>query len=720
MSPVIQADSSTIADIRQRWQGRKHVGHSKPTCRAYIRTGRMERRFRNVGADEVYAVVPGIAGARIWQGKWVAKDDFMPLPNIKEVAIDQNFDENGVAQATITIDNIGMTPVTGVSGLYHMMQRGYYAPFRGFKPPNRPQVGEENEWFDKLHDKSSQIIVLMGYGESVVPVFLGLINDVNLTSRPDQAVLTCRDMAQYLTDQPVFIRAKVPNVPDPITFADRGDSENTEQVGHGAKASSHDKQHPPRFVLDSKKKTEWQSQGNDTPDAVEWVEVDLPGGRYENILLNSRYQAQEFYIAIFARDKGAPGGGGARRRFDEPMPEGWIDEGRGTIPGTDIPYIKHIERGKMKNTSYSFPLYGYVLGDNSKLRVFVTNLDHGYHGRKKTKDYRAGIQELHAIRRRTKKQAKREKWILVDDLSDVVKTVFQWAGINDWEVESTGVKLKDKAVFNRGNFLMDIINNAAEQVGYVFAMQPPDSFDEDNLGPEHNLSTGVGIFRQSQAMLKRPRGYVELVHEDQVLKGIDVKLSDEPLAQNIRVRGKEASKKKGGRVAGGDHTRRWTYVYVPPWARDSHTKAIGGRDFGNSNQWRNANVKKYVVHHDQRLRSLDECKIAALFIAFREALESAQVQIEAPCMPTIYLDHQTGLYDTGTGLSTRFYVAQRGLRWTGGENGAFLMSLGGSLLDFPDIVTVRRELVKALDDEGYNPGLSGYDRHTHGHIYRNN
>lgn len=721
MSPVVQADAATVRTIRRRWKSGKHVGTAKPVCRAYVRTGRMQRAYRHVSASEVFAVVPGVSGGRIWQGKWVAKNAYVPLPNLKEVQIDQTFDENGVAQATITIDNIGMVEKSGVEGLYHMMERGYYAPFRGFHPPNRPKVGVANEWFDVLHDKSTQIIVLAGYGDAVRPVFLGLVNDVEPTSRPDQIVLRCRDMAQFLTDQQVFINAKARHVPDPISFADRHHAENTESVGHGADASSHDPQHPPRYALDGRLKTEWLSQGHPHRDAFEWIEISVPSGRYDNISVHPRFTGMEMYVAVYARDHGAPGGHGAQRRFTEPLPHDWIDEGRGTVPGTNVPYVKHVPRVKEKRTSINFPEFGYLLGDNSRVRLYFTHLDYGLHTNRHQRDYRAGVTEFKAIRRRTKKEAKREKWILVDDLADVAKTVFQWCGINDWEVESTGVRLKDKAVFNRSNFLIDIINNAAEQVGYVFYMKPPDEFDEDDLGPDNetNLSTGVGVFRQNQAMRRRPLDPIELVHEDTVLKGIDAKFTDEPLAYNIRVRGKEVSRRKGGVTLGGDQTHRYMYVYRPPWSRDTRVKGIGGRDFGNSNQWRNANLKRYVVHHDERFRSVEDCKIAALFIAFREALESAQVQIEAPCMPNIFLDNQTAIYDTGTGLSTRFWVALRSLRFTGGEEGAFVMSLGGSLLDAPDTITVRDELVKALNDNNYFPGLSDTAREHFGHEYRN-
>jgi hypothetical protein len=720
---VIHADDETIGTIRQRWNSQHHVGDKKPVMRAYVRTGILRRNFRATNADNIFAVIPGVQGRRIWQGLWDARDSWSELPNVKLAEIEQNFDENGVAQATITIDNIAMVEQgSGVANIYHLIERGYYAPFRGYKPPRRPKVGTKNEWFDKLASKSTQIILLAGYGDAVIPIFLGLINDVDMTSRPDSIVLTCRDHGQFLTDQRCFINAKVRHVPDPITFADRRHADNTELLGHGARSSAHANGHPSRFVLDDKNKTWWESPSNNHSDDIEWIEIAVPAGRYENIRVDPKFDGQEAYIAIHAQDNGAPGGKGARRRFDERLPEGWVDEGRGHIPGTGVPYVKHIKRLKNKDTIHSFPDWGYILGNNSKIRLYVTNLDYAHHGTKH-KNYRAGISELQAYRRRTSKEAKREKWILVDDLSDIIKTIFQWCGINDWEVESTGVRLKDKAVFNRSDFLIDIVNKAAEQVGYVFYMKPPDVFDEGNLDADHNLSTGIGVFRQQQSMKQHPLDRIELVHEDRVLRGIDAKLSDEPLSSVIRVRGKEISKKRGGRRLGGDHSRRWMYVYRPPWARDSKTKAIHGQDsqIADDELLRNAGLKKYRVWHDNRLRSLNQCKIAALFIAFREALESAQVRVEAPCMPSIFLDHQAALFDTGTGLSTRFWVVDRSLSFQSGEEGHFTMTLAGSLIDFPDIAAVRQELTRALRDHNYDPGLRIGERTGRvGRIYRNN
>jgi hypothetical protein len=736
--------TETYRSVLSRWRSGDHVGEAKPTMRAYCRTVKLVRQFRRVSASNQHSIMPGlpkgVGSNRIWQGKWVPKTAWVPLPNVLSFRGEQDFDANGVQTAEIVIDNVGVIEheSVGVAGIYHTLERGYYSPWRGYDPQGkRPAVGEQNEWYDILSDKSTEIIVLGGYGDAVVPLFQGLINDVDLTSRPDRITLTCRDGGQTLTDQHVFLNAKARHVPDPITFADRKAADRTEKVGQAAEASNQAGGHSPRFVLDNRNSTEWKSRDYDTPDPSNppWIQIGLPNGRYDSFVMKPRYEGVTCYVAIKARDRNAPGDGGARKWiYNNHYSDGeWIDEGNGNIPGTNIPWVKKIKRLKAKEATYDLPDYGYVLGDDSKLRLYFTDLDRGKASESRGRAYRAGVIYLRGVKRKMRHEAKRNDWILVDDLSDVVKTVFQWAGLNDWEVETTGVRLRDNAVFNRGNFLIDIINAAAEQVGYVFYMKPPETFNESEAALESladDASMGIAVFRQNQAMRRQSETLdpVEVVEESTVLQGIQARLTDEPLAYNIRVRGKEAKPKRGGRPLGGDRTYRYMYVYRPPWSRgqrgsfsyyenrDPHRE----QSPASEDNFRNANIKKYVVHHDEKLRSVDECKIAALFIAFREALEAAQATLEIPALPTVHLDHQIAVYDTGTGLSTRIWVGVRQIEFQAGPQAHFKMGLGGSLIDLPDIQIIRRELVRALRNENFNPGLSTWQlEEPRRHTYRN-
>lgn len=717
------------------WRSGKHVGANKPVMRAYCRVVKLQRRYRTVPESDIFATIPGGPGdvgpRQVWKGMWKPKTEWRELPNVLQFHSEQDFDSNGVTTATIQIDNVGMGQRSGVAGIYHVIERGYFAPFRGFKPNGRPAVETENRWFDFLNDKSCQIMVVAGYGDVVFPVFDGLVNDMDISSRPDTIQLTCRDAGQVLTDQHVFSNAKARGVSDPITFADRRRADKIEEVAVGAEASSTLPGWGASNVLDDDDSSEWRSAdfNHEKPHDMPWLQVSLSNGRYESFALTPAFDGMECYVAVQARDAQAPGGQGARNHLThERYGDGnWIDEGKGNIPGTSIPYVSHISSLKANNRNHPFAAeQGYDLGDGSKIRLYFTHLDHGKAGQSSGRAYRAGVVRFKGVKRELTRDAISEEWILVDDLSDVVKTVFQWAGLNDWEVETTGVRLKSNATFNRGNYLIDIINAAAEQVGYVFYMKPRTKFSEDPDDLEEKDdedSLGTAVFRMNQAMRKQSEALdpVELVHEDKCLTGINARFTDEPLAYNIRVRGREAKKKNGGRQLDGDSTNRIMYVYRPPWASDRRTGTYfdGRKTKYRDNEYRNGNIKKYVVHHDPKLRTLEECKIAAMFIAYREALESAQGTIQMPGFPPLQLDHQIGVFDTGTGLSTRIWVAAKQVEFQAGEQGYFTMSVGGSLIDLPDITEVRDELKQALRNSGAMPGLSKWELQNHKNSYRN-
>lgn len=722
--------------MKAAWRSGKHVGANQPVMRAYCRVVKIQRKYRTVAESNIYATIPGGPGdvgpRQVWQGKWKPKTPWKALPNVLQFHSEQDFDSNGVATATLQIDNTQLGQRNGVAGIYHVIERGYMAPFRGFKPNGRPAVESKNEWFDYLNDKSCQIIVLAGYGDTVFPVFDGLVNDIDLSSRPDSIQLTCRDAGQVLTDQHVFSNAKARGVADPITFADRRRADNIKEVAVGAEASSTLPGWNPRHVLDDNNSTEWRSRdfNHEKPHDMPWLQISLSNGRYESFALHPAFDGMECYVAVQARDRQAPGGQGARNHLThEKYGDGeWIDEGKGNIPGTNIPWVAHMSKLKASDRNHPFAAaQGYDLGDGSKIRVYFTHLDHGRAGEGVGRAYRAGVIRFKGIKRELTKDAITEQWILVDDLSDVVKTVFQWCGLNDWEVETTGVRLKSNATFNRGNYLIDIINAAAEQVGYVFYMKPRTSFSEaegDLEDESDEDSLGTAVFRMNQAMRKQSEALdpVELVHEDKCLTGVTARFTDEPLAYNIRVRGRALKKKKGGRTLGADDTPRIMYVYRPPWASDRRTGTYyGGRPtrWRTDNDFRNGNIKKYVVHHEPKLRTIEECKIAAMFIAYREALESAQATIQFPGFPPLQLDHQIGVFDTGTGLSTRIWIVAKQIEFQGGEQAYFTMSVGGSLIDLPDITLIRDELKQALRNSNAMPGLSKWEIRNHHNSYRN-
>lgn len=673
------AGLAEVDTLRSRWNTMKHIGPAKPDLTVMIRKARMRRRFQTVDWDDVHCFIPKTGPSNnIYYGYLEVHSDFEELPNVQEVTIDHDFAANGIATATIEIDNIYYKEQTGVAGLYHVIERGWFSPFRGHQPPSLPKTHEsQNEWYEDLREKSTQIVILAGYGDAKVPIFTGLISSTNIRVRPDKIIVTCRDMGQVLTDQRCFAWAKHPKVLDPITFYDRLAADNVTKEGAGARASSQDAGNAPRLALDGNNDSHWLSHRRDGPNAQEWISIKVPGGRYQSVQIDPAFAGMECFVSIYKHND-----------------QHWIQRGLGTT-NDGIPYVKHIQKVKKGRNGYGLG-EDFHVGDNSTFRFTFRNLAH--HKGSGGPGYYAGVTEVRAAKRILSKEAKQNKWILVNDAADVVKVILQWVGLHDWEVETTGVRLKDKLVFNRQTTFMEVIQRIAELTNYVFYIRPPDNFDEDSPDDNVQNTMGVAVFRSNQAMPDNPIERVEGVRDDKLLTGIEASLSDEPLAQHMRCRGKELPKKKGGRTLGADRTHRYMAGYLPPWSRAS---SIG-----------NGGIKKVVVHYDQMLDSYQDCVIACMFIAFRQALESAKAQIQAPALPIIHLDHQVSIFDRGSGLSTRLWVAQKAMTIRTGENAHFTMTLGGSLIDFPDIVAIRQELKQALANAGYNPaplnsGLGG-------------
>lgn len=686
-----------IALQRHRWLGMKHVGEAKPELRVFVRSGHLERHYKPKPENEVFCFVPGLKGPNfVYYGQWVPDTAYVEVPNVKEAKGDHNYQENGVEKLTLSFDNIGMIEQTGNMGaLFHMLERGYYSPQRGQRPiGGGVAAGTKNEWFDTWKDKSTQIAVVAGYGEAVFPLFVGLIDTVQLTSRPDVIEVTARNMGQFLTDQHTFMDAKNIWINDPITFCDRQQADNLQNAVTNATAKSELAGHPARFACDEDEDTGWLSKGYGNPGSQDWIEFPLPAGRYEDFDL-AALAGQECLVSVFAKN---PKGEQARGTDGKVYGEGWINTGLGKVNNTTIPYVQRLATVKERKSRYGIKAGGggFIVGDNSRVRLWFTNLAkvksdnaHGF-------TYRAGVREAAIFNRSRIAAAKTEHWILVDDVSDIVKVVLQWVGLTEWEIESVGVRLKDKIVFDRQTFLIDIIKRIAEMTSYIFYVKPPEEFDVDDLSPGNavNKSMGIAVFRQNSAMKQRPLDRVEAVQDTNLLTAVQASFDPNALAQSIRVRGKAVGARRvqdrNLHPLGADPTLRYQYSYRPVWAR-------GGSEGG-------ANLRRHELHYDNLIASEYECKVACLFIAFRMALESAKAQIELPLWPLIHLDHQVLMFDTGTGLSTRLWIAQKSWTFVSGENAQFKMTLGGSLLDTNDVSETRKELERLLNNHGFMPG----------------
>ncbi len=703
---------STLAEQEQRWYSGNHVGAATPTLRAYVRRGHMERRYKTLPRSEVFAFIPGLLGPNaVWYGEWVPDEDYVEVPNLLSAKGDQDFEKKGVESLTMEIDNVVLEEHTGLAGIFHSIERGYMAPLRGDAGFNNLRTGVANMWQNVWKDQATQIMVTAGYGDAHFPVFLGLLDDADLTSQPDRITVTARNMGKFLTDQHTFMDAKHLFVKDPITFCDREHADELTDVGQGAEAKSHDGSHPARFVLDGDDGTTWLSQGHDGPDELEWIEVQVPPSRIEDFQLLPAFGEMEMYISVFATNTDVQGGGPARRTSGQSLGEGWVSEGLGNVPGTSIPFTRKIGTIKEKSVRYGIRDGGggYVIGDSSRIRLWFRNLKRIPAQRRFV--YQAGIKTWEVYDRDRKEAAIKNHWILVDDVSDIVKVVLQWVGMKDWEVESVGARLKRPISFDRQTFLIDIIEHIAKLTSYIFYVKPPESFDAGNLSKSNpaNKALGVAIFRQNNAMKQTPLDRRYLVRDTDLLNGIQPQFSGEPLAQSVRARGrriKERNPSVGPAFtvrSGGASMERYFYNYRPVWARNNASRAAG--------------LRKHAVHYDDQITSNYEAKVACLFIAFREALESAKAQIQLPFFPPIALDHQIGVFDVPTATSTRIWIASRQWEFRSGEDREFSMTLSGSMIDIDHVRETREELQRVLNDRGFSPAPIARGPWTEPHFF---
>jgi hypothetical protein len=687
---------------RARWLTGRYVGSNKPAFRVLVRRGRLQRHYQNLPRHEVHAFIPGLKGPNaVWFARWVPTDSWVEIPNVLEVSGDGDFDQNGVESCSISVDNVVLSPESGVGGLFHSIKRGFMSPLRGASGPGG-KIDQPNEWFERFNEKATQVAVLAGYGEATICVHLGLLDDADFTSLPDEIRLTVRSMGQVLTDQRAFMDAKHLWVRDPITFQDRLAADELEDVATTARAKTRSANHPARLAVDENDETAWISDRHDHPTELEWIEFPIPKGRYVNFGIFPAYPNMEAFVSVYATDESVPGGGLARATNGTEYGEGWINNGSGHIPGGTIPITAHIPTLKNKMARYDLQAgsVGLLLGDDSRVRIWFRNLFKAADSTQR--GYRAGVREAKIFRRERESEAITKHWILVDDVADVVKVVLQWAGFTEWEVENTGVRLLDKVgdklVFDRQTFLIDIIKRVAELVGYVFYIKPPENFDVNDLSPNANRSMGIPVFRQSSAAKEQgavANSYqvpVESVRDSNLITGVDVKFSRTDMPDSIRVRGKVVSSKKAKQAAGAhalgeDRTLRWQYSYRPVWAR-------GGSS---------ANIRRPVIKHEAQYVNRYQCKVACLMIALRYALTNVQATVEVPFWPYLQLDDHLLVYEGSTGLSTRMWVAMRNWRIRGGADPEFTMSLGGSVLDTPDVVQTRRELQQLLSDRGFSP-----------------
>jgi hypothetical protein len=678
------ADPSVV--LGERWWGQSSETLNqppRPTCTVKLRGGRFNRRYAAWTGDRPDAIIAGGNNANPWQAFWEPAGDYVEMPGVLRVMRDQAFENNGLTVLTLDMENIGY-PEQGVgSNAFHMIERGWYAPYRGYNPPDRPGWDPtlQNDWYLKLA-KNAQITVWEGYDGEEAKCFTGLIDDIDLTSHPDRITITARDFGQVFTDQRMFGNVKDPYLRDPVTFVDRRTAEKLRKVGYDAKAASQDisGQYPPHHVLDSNKSTYWRSRKYSSADATDWIQIRVPQGRYQTFYLWPRYAGMRAYFSLYAkpRSDGKPSTFGG-----SPVSEGWVG-GIGTVPGAEggVPYVK--ELGNLANQGHYHTLGegapAFECGAGSIIRVSFRDLAQvdaldNPPGEPVTAAHRAGVTRMVAIKRSLSSEALKKRWVLVDDVADAVKVIFRWAGFKEWDVESTGVRLKRPVVFNRGDFLVDAINKLAESTNYVVFMNDPTPADD---------SIGVPTFRQSRVITEDPARAA--IDDKNLLTGIRVKISDEPLSYSIRVRGRAAEEDEAGAgfLIGGGDIRRVKFTFYPPWSGHGGSDQLAG-------------ILKHVVHQDPKLTSTEDCQFACYYIALAEALKEVTGTAELPGFPAIELDSFIQVRDVGTGMWTRLWVAHRTSTYEAtGKKRSYKATASGTWVDTPNVIAMKGVIQQAL------------------------
>lgn len=673
------------------WWGQSSETLNKPvapTTTVKIRSGRFNRRYAAWDGDRLAAIIAGGNNAAPWQAFWEPAGAYVELPGVAQVTLDQDFDNNGLTIATIELENIGY-PEQGVGdNAFRMIERGYFAPYRGYNPADRPgwDPALQNEWYLRL-SKNAQVTVWQGYDGEEVPSFTGLIDDVDLTSMPDRITLSVRDFGQVLVDERMFGNVKDPYLRDPVTFVDRRTAERLRKVGYDAKSATEDVsgRYPPSHVLNSDQTSYWRSRKYADPAATDWIQIRLPQGRYQTFYLWPRYQGMRAYFSLYAKPRND---GKACTFAGEPVSEGWVGIGEGaigTVPGAEggVPYVKMVANLANQGHYHTFGVGSdapaFECGAGSIIRVSFRDLapvsgTDQPPGEAGGIAYRAGVTRMVGIRRSLSAEAVKKRWVLVDDVSDAVKVILRWAGFKEWDIESAGVRLKRPVVFNRGDFLSDCIKRLAESTNYVFFMNDPTAADD---------SIGVPTFRQSRVITEDAP--VAAVDDTNLLTGIRVKISDEPLAYSIRVRGRAADDDDAGAgfLIGGGDVKRVKFTFYPPWSGHGGSDDLAG-------------ILKHVVHQDSKLTSAEDCEFACYYIALAEALKSVTGTIEIPGFPAVELDSFVQVRDTGTGMWTRLWVAHRTTTWVGGEKASYTETASGTWVDTPNVISMKEVIQKAL------------------------
>jgi hypothetical protein len=701
------------SDFQERWESGLQIAGSgesagalaarsaarseaRPGTRVEIRTGRYWRRNARWLGPPMDVQISGVDGVHPWQAFWTPHTpakDYRPIPNVRQVNLEQSNDQNGLTTATITIDNIFYKPEAGG---HHSIKRGYMAPLRGYTGPGQAAITDEqgeilakNEWFGLL-SRGAQITVHQSYGDAEIKTFTGIIEDADTTSRPDVITVTARDFGKMLTDSRVFGWNKEPHLKDPVRFVDEDYADDITTVGYDPDASSQleasdteiggdsDRDYEADNVLDGDGDTSWISAPHSSRGVTEYVQIRLPEGRYDDFNVSfPGAGGMDMYVSLLP--KKLKNGDMPTWNNEDIDDNTWIDGG-GDHAGEDVPgtngghaYLRLIE-DTPTGSGHRYHLHGddsFRVGKDSILRLSFRNLvwltqdpdDEGF-------IFCAGVVALKARHRVLKEEAKQRKWVRCGDASDVVRQILRWAGFKDWIIESTGTALSKPLVVNRGMTYMDVIVKMKEITGYTFYMGDPVQGDDTSIG--------VPVFRKS--LIVTDAAPVMYVDDNKLLNAVDVKHADESLAYIIRTRGRASS---GGKKLGGDSQKRIMYVFRPPWSYRL-TFPVSARPLDQL-----AGIIKHLIHTDNMYKTKDDVKFAAYYIALNEALSALTASIQISGHPGPQLDDHIALTDLGTGVTSRLSVQSRSSTYErSADRTSWAITIGGALVDEPDVAAM--------------------------------
>lgn len=225
MSGTFYKGANVSSAFMRRWRSKKYVGNAKPWARVSIRRGYLHHSLHKDWPNPQFGQVVGHHIRDQWYPTWTPTTDWVTLPGVSNIDLDQQMNYaggggNGICVASLTCDNRAWVQTAGTFGAYHVKQRGWLWPWRGWVPTSRPggKVTDRNEWYDML--PNAQVLVEQGYGEdTAVKTFTGLIDTIGPGSiRPDRITLTARDFGGLLVDRYVFAWNKDRRMNDPVIF----------------------------------------------------------------------------------------------------------------------------------------------------------------------------------------------------------------------------------------------------------------------------------------------------------------------------------------------------------------------------------------------------------------------------------------------------------------------------------------------------------------------